>query len=74
MTTYRLASSSLVGAPGLIAWAINGASFKRDRAQMINIVSQTWGIPSEAASALLMKQTPYTIEDGKDGGTVVFKV
>ena len=61
MTTYTLGSSSFVHAPGLIAWAINGAAFKQDRKAMINVVSKTWSIPEAAATALLLKKVPFTI-------------
>ncbi|MER9178920.1 hypothetical protein [Mesorhizobium sp. M0767] len=70
MTTYRLGSSGLVGAPGLIAWAINGYAFKRDQKAMLNVVTQTWSIPEAAAKALLSKTAPYTL----DGDVVVFTV
>jgi hypothetical protein len=68
MKTYRLGSNEMICAPGLIAWAINGASFKRDRPAMVRVVSQGWGIPQDAARKLVTKQVPYTIEDE----TVVF--
>jgi hypothetical protein len=58
----------MVNAPGLIAWAINGAHFKADRPAMVNIVSKTWSIPEDAARKLVTKQVPHTIENE----TVVF--
>ena len=61
MTTYTLGSSSFVHAPGLIAWAINGAAFKQDRKAMINVVVQNMGHPRPAATALLLKKVPFTI-------------
>lgn len=66
--TYRLASAEFVSAPGLIRWAINGAKFEKDRAQMIDVVAQTWSVPPDAAEALLTEQVPFSIE----GETVVF--
>lgn len=70
MTTkqYRLGSSPLVGAPGVIAWAINGYAFKKDRKKLESIVSETWGIPAPATKALLSKSVPFVIE----GEAVVF--
>lgn len=68
MTTYRLGSAPMVYTPGLIAWAINGASFKKDRPAMIKLVAETWSIPRPAARKLLTREAPYTIE----GETVVF--
>ena len=34
MTTYRLASNGLCHTPGILAWAINGYAFPRDRAKL----------------------------------------
>lgn len=65
---YRLGSAEFVSAPGLIRWAINGAKFENDRAQMINVVTQTWSVPADAAEALLTEQVPFTVENE----TVVF--
>lgn len=61
--TYRLGSSGLVHAPGLIAWAINGYAFKRDQKNLLRIVADSWGIPKDAAHKLLSKEVPYRIEN-----------
>jgi hypothetical protein len=53
----------MVGAVGLVAWAINGYKFKRDRKKMVAVISATWNVPAKAAEALLSAQVPYTIED-----------
>lgn len=66
--TYRLGSSPLIHAPGVIAWAINGYGFKRDRKNMLQVVTKGWGIPEEAAKALLSGKAKYQIENE----TVVF--
>jgi hypothetical protein len=68
MKQYRLGSNEMVSAPGMVRWAINGAHFEKDRPAMIDVISETWGVPPEAAMALVMQQVPYTIEDE----TVVF--
>lgn len=68
MATYRLGSASFVYAPGLVAWAINGAKFKRDRPQMAKIIADSWKVPHDAAMALVTEAVPHTIE----GETVVF--
>jgi hypothetical protein len=68
MKQYRLGSTDMVSAPGMVRWAINGAAFKKDRAAMVNIIAKTWGVPTDAAVALLTQQVPYTIENE----TVVF--
>jgi hypothetical protein len=70
MKTYRLGSSSMVYAPGIVAWAINGAAFKRDRKKLAFIGASTWSIPEGAALALITRKVPHTIE----GETVVFSV
>lgn len=63
MTRYRLGSSDIVGAPGFIAWAINGYHFEDDRPGLLRIVSQTWRLPEDATHALLSKAVPYSIEN-----------
>lgn len=70
MKTYRLGSSPAIHAPGMVAWAINGAAFKKDRAKMVQIIAQGWNLPEDAARELVTKRVPYTIE----GETVVFSV
>ena len=65
---YRLGSAEFVNAPGLVAWAINGAHFQKDRSAMINVIEKTWSIPRVAAFALVTGEVPYTV----DGDTVVF--
>lgn len=67
---YRLGSNGLIYAPGVIAWAINGYGFKRDRKAMVDVVSSGWAIPEEAAKALLSGASPYKVEDE----AVVFEV
>lgn len=61
--TFRLGSSPLVSAPGIIAWAINGAHFEDDAPKMISIVENTWGLDHEVAKALVMGTVPYEIEN-----------
>lgn len=75
MDTYRLTSSPLIYAPGILAWAINGYKFPRDRANMLNVVRQTWNLSEECAEALLSGNISYRIEDDavtfQFSGTVV---
>ena len=68
MATYRLGSNGLVHTPGLLLWAINGAKFKKDRKKMVNLFSEGYGLPKDAATALVAKGAPYTVV----GETVVF--
>ncbi len=66
--TYRLGSASMIYAPGVVAWAINGYAFKKDRKAMVNVITSGWDIPVGAAEALLSKKASYTVEKE----TVVF--
>jgi hypothetical protein len=70
MTTYRLGSSGLCYAPGIISWAQNGYGFKKDRAAMLRIVVEGWKVPVPAAKALLERKVSFTVE----GEAVVFTV
>jgi hypothetical protein len=70
MTTYRLASSDFVYAPNLVAFAINGARFKKDRQKMINLIAKGWGVPFAAAIQLVKGRVPFTVEND----AVVFTV
>ena len=71
MTTYRLGSSPAVHAPGIIAWAINGYAFERDRLQMLNVVGAMFPtLPHHALEQLLSKKVRYEVE----AETVVFAV
>lgn len=71
MTRYRMQSAPMIHTPGLVAWAINGAAFEADRPQMIKVISDGYGIPRDAAAALVTGAASYTLED--DGQTVVFE-
>lgn len=71
MAEHRLGSSPAVYMPGLIAWAINGYAFERDRPQLMDVIGGTFPtVPKEALEQLLTKAVPYTVE----GETVVFSV
>jgi hypothetical protein len=67
----RLASTSLVHAPGIIAWAINGAKFKRDRVKMRNVM-KSWpaDLTDEQWDDVLSGKIPHKI----DGNTVIITV
>lgn len=71
-TRYRLLSSGMLSAAGLIAWARNGYAFKRDRVTMVKIVSGTWSAVSPAvARKLLSGKLAYTVDQD---AAVVFEV
>ncbi|UGY15184.1 hypothetical protein HAP48_0042780 [Bradyrhizobium septentrionale] len=66
--TFRLGSSPMVSAPGMVRWAIAGAKFPRDRKTVANVIAQTWSVPMAAAIKLVTQTVPFTVE----GETVVF--
>lgn len=69
--TYRIGSSGLVYAPGIVAWAINGYAFEDDRPALLRVVSGTWsGIPVDIWERILTGQLEYQV----DGETVVVTV
>lgn len=70
MKTYRLKSTSLVHTPGIIAWAVNGAKFKKDRARIIELVSTSYSIPRPIVTKLLDEEIKYVV----DNETVIFTV
>lgn len=71
MPTYRLGSNTLVNAPGVVAWAINGYAFERDRAILRRVIVDGWpGVPEDAAHQLLAGEISHKIV----GDTVVFTI
>ena len=69
MPIYRLGSNELVHAPGVVAWAINGYAFQRDRDVLRRVIVDGWpGVTAAAAHQLLSGSVPYSV----DGDTVVF--
>jgi hypothetical protein len=63
MKTYRLLSSPMVHTPGIVAWAINGYNFEADRPKMLEVITQAYGLPLDAAEALLSGEVPHTVEN-----------
>lgn len=51
---YRLGSSDMCHAPGVIAWAQNGYYFESDRAAILPIVRDTWNVPDDVAHRICM--------------------
>ena len=63
-TTYRLQSSPLVHAPGIVRWAQNGYAFDADRPFLRKLIAETWrGVPADAAHALLSGEAPFEVQD-----------
>lgn len=68
--SYTLQSSSFVHTPGILAWAVNGARFKRDRPQMVKIIRDTYGLSNDVATGLVTGRIPYAVQ----GESVIFEV
>ena len=66
--TYRLASTTLVSAPGTLAWAINGYKLKSDRQSLIEVM-RSWptDITDKEWDSILKGRIPYKVQ----GETVV---
>lgn len=65
--TYRLGSSGLVYAPGLVPY-LQLAYRTGNKSWPVKVLTEGWGLPRAAAVALLKSQDKLTIE----GETVVF--
>lgn len=72
MQIFKLQSSALVYAPGVVAWAINGFHFKNDRPALLRCISEGWNVPQDAARALLIKAVSYHLEGESGMESVVF--
>jgi hypothetical protein len=66
----------MICTPGILRWAIAGYKFPKDRNSLLLVfVSgyQGHGAPTpDVFDRLLKGEIPYTVEDSKHGGTVVF--
>jgi len=61
---YRLHSSAMVHMPGLIAWAINGYAFDKDRMNILFAMTKALpGVPVPALHQLLSESVPYSVDD-----------
>lgn len=69
--TYALGSVGMLNTPGLLAWAMNGYKFKRDRPALLNVFTSGWPHDSdnpnnpteEAFDQLLKGEIPFTVEN-----------
>lgn len=70
--TYRLGSSSMVYAPGVFRWALNGYKFNSplDRKVSVRVLVEGWSVPRAAAIAVLSGKVPHAVE----GEEVVFTI
>lgn len=74
MEMYKLGSSPMIGAPGIVRWAINGYRAARmgERARLVKLITEGWpGVTERAANALLSEAVPYTVTND---GAVKFEV
>ena len=61
--TVRLASTTMVNAPGILRWAQNGFKFKRDRKRMRDVM-KSWeaGLTDKQWDGVLAGTIPHTVE------------
>jgi hypothetical protein len=65
---YRLGSSPMVYAPGIVNWVRSGYWNKPDRQTLLRVLRDTWNLPPEVAAAIAT-----TKEGTIDGETFVFE-
>lgn len=53
MQTFRLTSTDLCYTPGIVRWAQQGASHKRDRPKLLRVFTEGYGLPRAAARKLI---------------------
>ena len=63
MNCYRLASTNLIHAPGLLAWLRN--AYQTDRRHAVQCMDAGWPtVPADVRRGLLEGSIPYTVVDG----------
>jgi hypothetical protein len=65
----RLLSSEMVHTPGLLAWAVIGYRFPRDRPALRRVIGDTYRLTRRCVDDLLSGRVAYTVE----GDAVVFQ-
>jgi len=71
--TFHLHSTGLIHTPGILAWAINGYKFKKDRKRIMDVFKAGFegqGMSEEVMHKLLAGEIPFKVE----GSTVVLEV
>jgi hypothetical protein len=71
----RLLSGPMISTPGILAWAINGYKFKKDRKNLLRVFVQGYGggnVPSDVYDKLLKGEIEWREEPGEHGNDVVF--
>lgn len=61
MSTYRLGSNKMVYTPNIVRAAM--AEYAHRPEWAIKLLTEGWSLPAAAATALLTKAVPYTVED-----------
>lgn len=67
-TRYTLQSNGIIHTPGILAWAINGYKFDRDKDVLKRVFTEGYNLPDDVAHKLLNGDIVYAVE----GSTVVF--
>jgi hypothetical protein len=65
----RLLSSEMVHTPGLIAWAINGYHFPKDRSALRKVIGDTYQLTRACVDDLLSGRVSHRVE----GNSVIFE-
>lgn len=66
MKTFRLKSTEVFGVPGLLAWAINGYAFRKDRDFMLDAMTQTFPqLSRDVWGKILSREIPHR-QEGND--------
>ena len=60
---WALQSTSMVNAPGMLRWAINGYKFKRDRKVMLDVMKSWEGPSDEVYHRLLNGEIEWTVDE-----------
>jgi hypothetical protein len=63
--TVALTSTTMVHAPGMLRWAMNGYHFKRDRKKLIDVMACWKGLTREEWHGILSGTIPHMIEGDK---------
>lgn len=59
---YRLGSSWMFNAPGVLRWAIEGYKIPDQQDGMVKIFENGYGLPAEVARGLLSGQIPHRVD------------
>jgi hypothetical protein len=68
LVEVRLISTEMVNTPGILAWAINGYAFKKDRPALLKVLMDGYRLTKKCATDLLSKTISYTI--GEDNSVI----